>query len=297
MPLWIYLSISAYLLMALSQTIDKALLHVVFRHSRAYAALVGLLGLAAFLLLPWTSGALTPGLFLLCLVAGASFVAALVPFLAALQGDQATRIIPFVGTLVPLLTFFMEWLVLGQVFHRQDLAALAMLVSGAAILTFAKNSRRRSWSAMGKGALAAVMFAACFVLSKYIYVRAPFLDAFVWMRLGGIAVSVVLLLQAGVRQELVRVWRHNRKMLLGGYVGTHVISGTGFFLHSLAISLGTATLVSAMQGIQYVLLVLLVVIASRFHPEVLEEDTGSRALFTRLAAIAVIAAGLALLAL
>jgi drug/metabolite transporter (DMT)-like permease len=297
MPSWLLIAVSAYLLMALSQVIDKALLNVIFRNSRAYAALVGLLGLLVFLLLPWTTGIISLPLFLLAFVGGACFIGALVPFLSALQGDQATRVIPLVGALVPLATFAFESIFLGAVFRAQDIVALALLVVGAVVLTLSKSTGRRSWSALAKGSVAAILFAASFVASKYLYTQTTFLTGFVWMRLGGLLVSAWLLAQKPVRAELRRLWQTQRAGLLGGYLGNQVVSGAGFFLQGWAISKGTATLVSAVQGVQYAVLVGLVMIASRIRPGLLGEEITFRILLEKLTAIACIAAGLFLLAI
>lgn len=297
MPAWLLFAIIAYLLMALSQAIDKALLNVVFRNSRAYACLVGCLGILAFAIFPWSSGFLSPAIFLWSMLAGALFLAALVPFLASLQGDQASRIIPLVGALVPLSTWGIESLFLGLSLDRQQTLGLILLVVGAVVLTLSKTSSRRSWSAIGKATLAAILFAASFVLTKFIYQQSDFLTAFMWMRLGGLLVSVALLLDAAVRQELLRLWREQRRLLLGGYLGNQVASGLGFLLQSYAISLGTATLVTAVQGVQYAVLILLVLVASRIKPELLQETINKRMMLEKLTAVAIVAAGLYLFAL
>lgn len=297
MPTWLLIAVAAYLVMALSQVIDKALLNVVFRNSRAYAALVGLLGLLAFFLLPWTTGSLSLPVFILAFIGGACFIGALVPFLSALQGDQATRVIPFVGALVPLATFAFETIFLGAAFRTQDIVALGLLVIGAVVLTLSKTTGRRSWLALAKGGAAAILFAGSFVVSKYLYTQTSFLTGFVWMRLGGLLVSAWLIYQRPVRNELLRLWKTQRRSLLGGYLGNQAVSGVGFFLQGLAISKGTATLVSAVQGVQYAVLVVLVIAASRLRPGLLQEEVTIPILLEKMTAIACIAAGLFLLAL
>ena len=226
-----------------------------------------------------------------------TFLAALVPFLSSLQGDQASRIIPLVGALVPLSTWGIEALFLDLSLDHQQTLGLILLVVGAVVLTLSKTSARRSWSAIGKATLAAILFAASFVLTKYIYQQSDFLTAFMWMRLGGLLVSVALLLDAAVRQELSRLWREQRRLLLGGYLGNQVVSGFGFLLQSYAIGLGTATLVTAVQGVQYAVLILLVLVASRIKPELLQETINKRMMLEKLTAVAIVAAGLYLFAL
>lgn len=297
MPAWLLIAVIAYLFMALSQAVDKALLNVVFRNSRAYAALVGCLGLLTFVLLPWSRGGLTPVLFLLSLVAGALFLFALVPFLSSLQGDQASRIIPLVGAAVPLFTCLLEYATIGLILDRLQLLGLLLLVVGAVLLTMSKATSRRSWSAVGKAVLAAFLFAACFVVSRYVYQQADFLAAFVWMRLGGFFVALWLLSSLAVRREISRLWQHQRMTLVAGYAGNQVLAGIGFALQNYAISLGTATLVTAVQGVQYAVLVLLVLVASRIRPQLLQETITPRVAFEKFTAIIVVAAGLYLLAL
>jgi len=297
MPAWLLIAVIAYLFMALSQAVDKALLNVIFRNSRAYAALVGCLGLLAFILLPWSAGALTFPMFIWSLFAGALFLSALVPFLSSLQGDQVSRVIPLVGALVPLFTCLIEYATIGLLLSKIQILGLALLVVGAVVLTMSKATSRRSWSALSKAVLGAFLFASSFVVSRYVYQHSDFLSAFVWMRLGGLLVAFWLLSDIAVRREISRLWQNQRRILVAGYVGNQVLAGIGFALQNYAISLGTATLVTAVQGVQYAVLILLVLIASRIRPQLLQETFTPRVVFEKFTAIIIVAAGLYLLAL
>ena len=287
----------AYVIMAGSQLVDKAFLQVVFRDAKAYAALVGLLGSLAFILLPFGVTILPLPLLLVACLGGALFIAAVWVFLSALQGDDASRIIPLLGSLIPLGTLFGETVFLGARFSATGYLAIGLLIVGALTLTLTKSeSPRRSNSAIMLTIGAAALFATSFVTTKYIYNQIDFVSGFFWMRMGGILFAVVLVGFSQTRADLRHFFLTKSFPLKVGYFLNQAFAGGGFFLQSYAISLASVSLVTALQGIQYVFVLLFIFIGSRIQPDLLGEKLTKRLLLEKLTSVALIAAGIALLA-
>jgi len=295
---WIFLAGLAYCILAFSQLIDKALLNVAFQDAKSYAFLISCLGLLVLILLPFGITLPSTGLLIGALAAGAIFILALLPFLSALQGDDASRIIPLVGAIVPLFSLAGEVVFLHKSLEPRSLVAFFLLVTGAVVLTMSRSeSPRRSWLAVGKACLGAVLFSASFVASKYLFDRMGFLNAFFYMRLGGAIVGIALLGFHDVRTGVVTFFKKNKLSIKVGYFANQGLNGAGFVLQNIAISLGSVSLVNAMQGVQYFFVILFIFIASRFRPALLGEKITKRILLEKLTAVFILIAGLALLAL
>ncbi len=295
---WIIIAIVGYIAMALSQLIDKALLNVAFKEVKSFVFLIAILNILALVLLPFGVTLLSPILLFWALLGGALFIIALIPFLSALQGDEASRIIPLVGGMVPVATLVLEALFLQVQLSSQDLLAFALLVVGSIVLTTTRSaSSKQSWSALVKAALGSLLFAASFVITKYIFDSTSFLNGFFWMRLGGVLVALVLLFRRDVQKGLKRFFTKNSLWLQTGYFANQGLNGVGFVLQSYAISLASVGLVNALQGSQYIFIIFFVAIASRYNPGLLGEKITKLIILEKITAVIIIMAGIALLAL
>jgi drug/metabolite transporter (DMT)-like permease len=297
-PSWVLIAIVGYMSMALSQLLDKALLNVAFKEAKSFVFLIALFNLLAFVLLPFGVELISLSNLLISLLAGALFILALIPFLSALQGDDASRVIPLVGGLIPIATLIGEVLFLDATFVRNDLLAFALLVIGSIVLTFTKSSSpRRSWSSVIKAIIGSILFAASFVLTKYVFDITSFVNGFFWMRMGGILVAIGLLFHPDVLKGLKHFFKTNSKLVQSGYFATQGLNGFGFVLQSYAISLANVSLVNALQGAQYLFIIVFVAVAAKFKPDLLGEKITVGVIVEKLTAVVIIVTGIALLAL
>jgi len=296
---WLFVAVSAYMLMALSQLFDKALLNVAFKEVKAYVFIIAALGSLVVVLLPFGVSFLDLNLTLFALIGGALFVIALLPFLSALQGDEASRVIPLIGGTVPIVSLLGEVIFLGAELSNQDYLSFSLLVIGAIVLTLTKSetSKKRSWSAVIKALIGALLFGASFVITKYVFNNIDFVNGFFWMRIGGVIIALFLILQKDVRLGLKQFFTQNKNFVKAGYFGNQVLNGSGFVLQNYAISLASVGLVNALQGVQYIFVIIFVVLASRFKPSLLGEKISKRVLIEKITAILIIVAGIALLAM
>jgi len=85
--------------------------------------------------------------------------------------------------------------------------------------------------------------------------------------------------------------RTNQLALLGGQVCT----GFGFFLLNYAISLASASIILAAQGLQYAFVLIFAVALSKKFPEVLKEKMTLKILAQKIFAISLIGVGLIIL--
>ena len=297
-PSWVLIAIVGYISMAISQLLDKALLNIAFKEVKAFVFLIAFLNVLVLGMIPFGVTFIEPSLLLIATIGGALFILALIPFLSALQGDEASRVIPLVGGVVPLATLIGEVAFLGARLSTLDYLAFALLVVGSIVLTITHSgSGRRSYSAIAKAVFGAVLFAASFVITKYVFDHTTFVNGFFWMRLGGVLVAIGLFFLHDVRQGLKDFLKNNTKLVQSGYFATQALNGGGVVLQNYAISLASVSLVNALQGVQYLFIIAFVAIAAKFKPGLLGEKITVAILIEKLAAVFIIVAGIALLAI
>lgn len=290
------IAIFAYLLMGTSQLVDKAYLNNVFRDSRAFTCFVGLMNVLALLVLPFgiiaqPSSALV---LLLALLFGAAFIIALLPFFAALQGDDASRVIPVVGGLTPVFVFLVERFAYHSHFNDKELMAFALLVAGSFIMMVSHKHGRKSLRSLWLSTVAAGLFALSFAGSKLIFDRMGLVDGFFWMRMGGLVVGLFLLSSSDLRRELQTFFK-KRPLVVGAYLANQGIAAVGFVLQSYAIAISRVSIVSALQGAQYAVVLLFALLASILYPRFIQEEMTPSIVVQKSAAVVTICAGLALL--
>lgn len=293
---WIIIVLAGHLLNALAFLMDKFLLAKKIPSPFVYAFFIGALGILALVLIPFGVEVPLSAEMARALVAGATFVLALVFFFAGLKENEASRVVPLTGGFVPAFTFVLAYIFLGERLGQMEIMAFAALVVGGVLITFEKRGRG-SAKGYGYAVIAAFVFAASFVITKQVYLEQSFVSGFVWSRVGGFFMALSFLLIPSARYGIL----HQPKQKGGGKTAALFLTGQvagalGFVLVNYAISLASVSLVNAMQGAQYAFLLILVAILSYWRPKVLSEKLSGRVLAQKIIAIVLISAGIGLIA-
>lgn len=302
---WLAAAVGGHLLNATAFIIDKTLLTAAFRQSGTYATVIGLLSSLAFVLLPWVDT--TPGTETWLAVAafGGGFILALWAFFEALARAEASRVVPIVGSLIPVFTFFMSAVVVHERLAPRTLLGLAFLLAATVLLTRGGGTRhlidtRTLFICIG----ASLLFASSSTLGKFAFEREGFLNVFVLSRVfAAIVAASIPIVSPAVRKELGHLFRpkkrgegptvgHAALMVFGQTCG-----GAGFVGVQYAISLGSATVVNALQAVQYAAIVLVAWLGGKKLSALLNEEHTPRVLQIKTFAIVLVAVGLALVGL
>ncbi|MCH8748612.1 phage portal protein, partial [Patescibacteria group bacterium] len=150
--------------------------------------------------------------------------------------------------------------------------------------------------------LSAAAFASIFAVVDFIYQRFdPFLAAFAYTRLGVGVVALILLvvlMLPGSSQGSTRRDTQAQKMTLTiavAFFGSKLLAAGALILQNYAISLGSVTVVNALQGTQYLVLLILAVAVTRFAPRLFREELSRVVLWQKVSGIVLIGLGLVLL--
>lgn len=300
---WLLIAVFGHLANAVAFIVDKALLTSALKRSGTYAAIIGSLSFLILILAPWVKT--WPGLEVWPAMAafGGMYVFALWTFYEALKGAETSRVVPVIGSFIPLLTlagtsfFFHERLTL------HEYVGFAFLVLATAMLA-AGGSDRAAMN--GKTflmvLLSSVLFAGASVSGKYAFDHGDFFGVLIGSRL--VAGTVGLLIAFGspsVRAELLSLLSSKRKtrvpMTVSALaIGGQLVGSIGFLLVYFAISKGSAAIVNVLQAVQYAGIVLAAWFGGKRLRRLLKEERTMRVMIVKSLAIVFVAIGLGLVA-
>ena len=293
---WIIVVTIGHFLNAVAFLMDKFLLTKKIPSPFVYAFFIGALGILALALIPFGFTVPSSIEIVRALVAGFTFVLALIFFFAGLKENEASRVVPLTGGLVPAFTFVLAYFWLGERLGQVEILAFAFLIAGSVLISLDKKGK-----ASGRGYLyaivAAFVFAFSFVLTKQVFIEQNFVSGFVWSRVGGFLAAMVILLIPSQRHAIFNQPKQKNKGNTTVLFFTGQVAGAlGFVLINYAISLASVSLVNAMQGVQYAFLLIIVLILSKKYPRILSEKLSGFVLGQKILAILLISLGIGLIA-
>ena len=253
---WLAITIVAYFLLAFNNTLDKFFLASSKKKEDyiTYTFYIAVLGMVAFILAPF--GLIWPGwyLFMVCIVAGVVFVLALLALYKSLDLGQASRIIPLVGGAVAVFTLILSHIYLDETLTSKQYLAFVFLVLGLLLVTYKRDAKayKKSFNVYVIAICAALFFALYYVFVRFLFLHTNFITGFVWVRLGSFLVAIFFLFSRRLRKVIFSSGTKmptNKKMLFFANQG---MGGLGTILIHYAVSLINVALINAMQGVQYV---------------------------------------------
>ncbi len=231
-------------------------------------------------------------------VSGICFSLGLWALYIGFQESEISHVGPLVGAATPFFVFLLSNVFLREKLTTMNLAAISVLIFGSLIISFEKSRRHNGWHrGMAWGILAGLLFSISHVTSKYAYDAYGFYNGFVWTKLWIGVFGAMLLFSPSVRALFYKKQKSPNKPPGQFFlIFTNKFLGVGgVILIQYAIALGSVSLVNALAGAQYALLVIFAALLSKFWPRVLKETYTRKEIFQEAAAVALIGLGLVLL--
>lgn len=316
--MWVLVAILSYFINAGVYVADKFLLSKKIHSSITYAFFVGIWSVFNFLILPLDFWVPSFQELSLDLLAGFLFLITLVFWYKALHQSEATRVVPIVGALIPIFSFLLSYVFLGSTLSEREFLAFIILVIGGVLISVKRTRMyifkdilerfrnvfddllgqvhaqyRPTRRLIFNSILSAFFFASYYVLMKFIYSEQPFVGAFVWSRLGTFLGVLMILFVADWRKNIFH-HRKNQKtpVNMGFFLSVRLMAALAFILLNWAISLGNVAIINALQGVQFLFLILLVLIISKKFPKILEEEMGGGVMFQKVMGVILVSLGL-----
>ena len=209
----------------------------------------------------------------------------------------AAAVAGLVGAAVAFFVVILSRVFLNEHLPPIKIVAIVILILGSLIISFEKSKLHNGWHRwMVLGVLAGLFFAFSHITAKYAYDNYGFYSGFVWSK-GAIGiVGLFLLFSPSVRAVFAKKKKSIKKNTRSTLVVVDKVLGTfGVVIIQYAIALGSVSVVNALGGLQFAILIMLVAFLSKFHPKLFKEKYSSREIFQESLAVLLIGVGLSIL--
>lgn len=288
----------AYFLNATAVTVDKFMLSKHIPNPLIYIFYFSAFSALALFLLPFTHIP-TFEVFTIASISTVLWTLGAYFMFKALQIGQVSRVIPVIGTLIPIILLLNA--LLTATITSMEITAILLLILGLVFLTLMDWKGELKKEELIFELLSAVLFAVSYVVLREAYIRDDFLTVLVWSRFIIIPVSLIILMLPKLRkivfssesgQPAFKLFSKAGVLFLAGQAA----GGSSELLLTFSISLANPALVNSLQGTQYAFLFIFGLALSRRFPEIYKEKLSLVILLSKIAGIGFIAGGLYLLA-
>ncbi|MCX6759090.1 MAG: hypothetical protein NT012_00755 [Candidatus Nealsonbacteria bacterium] len=301
---WLIITISFYFILAIVFLVDKYLLTSSIPNPKVYTFYVGALGILVLVFAPFV-GFYIPTIpqIILAFSAGAIYIYALFWFYKSLQLFEASRVVPAIGGLTPLFTFALIYLFSRgrEILSFLEIIAFIFLILGSVLINL-KKEKLINIKSLKFSVLTAFLLSLSFVLIKYVYLVQPFWNGFIWRSVGGFLMAICFFVFfPEIKKEIFIKRREKFPKKTAIIFLTNQTAGAGAALLQnwaiFLVPLAYMPFINALQGVQYVFLLIFAIILSFKLPKILKEEISREIIFQKVAAILLIGAGLILIAL
>ncbi len=301
--MWIGAALLGYFCLAFSQILDKFLLtekHI--PKPATYAFYVSLFSAFSFVFSVFGLKILPAPQMILFFTAGLLFTYSLLCFYYAVRDYDIARVAPLQGLFTTLTVTAFAFLLpefFGEpTFHWQLVWALLLFIVGGLFISYdlpLKKNDHLPVSVILSGFLMGVYL----LLLKVGYAQADFVNGLVWSRAGAFLGAFSLLLFPVFRHQ---IFAHQKKKApeqgkkknlatLSLFIVNKTTAGVATLLIIYAVSIGSTAFVQALNGMQYVFLLLLVIPFSKKFPKVFHENLSWSDWLQKIGALILIAFG------
>jgi len=299
---WLAFALSGPVLWAISTHLDKYLVERYFKETDV-AVLVVFTALMGLLLMP-VIAAFEPAVLArdalsiaLMMLSGVLYMGAILFYLQALQGHDASVVAPFFQA-SPLFGYALGYVVLGETLTGTQLLGGALILAGVLLVSVGAGPRRERF----RWQLALPMLACGFVLSlstlifKVFAVRDEFWATTFWMFAGEAVFGAGFLCLARYRRQFVRLLRSNTVALLGINASNELINLGGGLGNRYALAFAPLSIVQAIGSTSTLFVFAFGIVLALLFPRLSREVLTARELVLKGMAALLVAAGVALVA-
>lgn len=289
---WIFWATIGYFFNSIASVVDKSLLgRKQLDNPAVYTFAISCLGLLSLLLIPF--GWQNPNTigWIWGLLSGTCFTAALWTMFTVLKAGEASRVPAYIGSLNPIFVFLASFLLIGERLEPWHLSAFFVLVLGGFMMVGGPGGLNRRSLVLATAS--SILFGLAFVFIKLSFMEVTFVTGLVVTRIGGFISSLLLLLIPGTLNSFGHMVGKTTGGLKFSFIAGQASGAVSGVLNSYAVSLAASvTLVEALQGMQYVFILIMALVLSHKWPQVLREEFSRETLVRKILGTILIAGGL-----
>lgn len=297
---WLFFAFSGPVLWAISVHFDKYLVERFFKDSNVavlllFTAFIGVLLLPFIWYFKPTVVEAGSGNIAIIALSGILYLGAMLLYLRALQGEEASVVAPFFQA-GPLFGYVLGYFVLGETLSARQMFGGAMIIAGALLVTLRFGQERK----MFRARLAMQMLACGFTMAlvalifKIFAIKVEFWTTIFWMFVGEAIFGVALLLVPALRRQFLALLRVHTVALLSINGSNELINLGGGLGNRYALMFAPLSIVQAIGSTTTLFVFFFGVLLSMFFPSLGRETLTARELAQKGLAAVLVAAGVAL---
>jgi len=305
---YLAITVIAYFLVAIEVILDKFLLTSKrVSHPAIYAFYSGVLTIFVLFMIPFGFHGVGLVQALASIMTGIIFTYGILALFFAINKSEASRVMPVVGAVIPIVTFALSLFFLAERLRPIQIMGVAALIVGGLLISFDLPLKIKNKNKFFRGfyfsILAGALLAVEAILFKYLCGKDNFINIFIWTRIGVTVGSLSLLLFGDWRKAILGSFSSFNKSQgehskTGGlFIATKILGGVGSILTKKAISMGSATVVSALVSVEYVFILLIGVGLSFKFSRIFQEKESVLDIAQKIVSIIIISAGVVLISI
>lgn len=232
--------------------------------------------------------------YLLISLNGFIYLLAVLPYFYALQKDEASTAVPLFQ-LIPVYSFFLSYLILGETLSNHQIIGGIIIVSGAVLISLDLSVHKKikfKKEVFLLMALSSLLYSLNFLMFKLFAVGTHFWVTSFWEYIGfGIFSVLILLFIKPYRREFFRVLKENKLSVLALNGINEVINIIAKVSFNIASLLAPVTLIWIVDGLQPFFIFIFGVILTLFFPKISQENLSKKVLFQKIIAILIMFIG------
>lgn len=305
MTFWITLAVISQLFFAATALIDKYIVTsgkvsrpvVLAFYVGLMSSLTVLVFLFGWINLPFDGVAIpsysnvswpTFNIVVLSILAGFSFIGALISLFSAFKRADASDVVPVSASMSAASSLILGFVFLGTELTHNFVWGVIVLVLGMLLVSLFQFSKKVLLFSI----LAGTLFGTHFVLVKLVFNETVFDNGFLWTRLGIAFAALFLLLLPACHGD---VKEHKGKTSRGGLfawiLGNKILAGIAGILSLKAIELGDVSVVQALGALQFAFLLIFALFWGGRVPYACGENCNTRQKWQKVISIFVIGLG------
>lgn len=235
----------------------------------------------------------TLGVVALAFLSAYSFFIALVSMFSALREQDASDVIPVIGSISALCSFGLGYYFLDARLSPNFMLGIALLATGTALVSRFRFPAKTALVAFHSG----LFFALHYIALKGLFNETSFDNGFFWSRIAFVFFALSLLLIPNYWERIrdqTKSTGHAARMLI---VSNKVLAGVSTILILKATDMGDVAVVQALGGLQFVFILVLGILFSRAHPPQvkIKEKYDKRSILQKAIFVSIISLGFLIL--
>ncbi|MES2630676.1 MAG: EamA family transporter [Patescibacteria group bacterium] len=300
---WLFFALLAPFLFALTNHIDKILLSRYFTHVKAttllfytvMASAVIAIGIVCFKPSVLTIPLFDAGLMF---AAGIIYYFAIMPFIKALNIEEASRVIP-IFQIQPVFAYIFGVVFFSETLSLPQILAGVIIVAGALLINLDLDNRRKFKAIVfGLVALSCLFYMIESATFKFVGGNYGFWDASFYQYLGTAVAGVcAFVMSRGYRADFKKVSKKGGIKLFAGATLSAMINMGGRMAFNYALLLAPLVMVQLVQGTQAIFVLIIGTLLAFFIPKYGKENISRKHMVQKIVSIVIVLAGTSLLLL